>query len=434
MQVGRVVVEDLSPVRKRLQVEIPASEVQTEFDRAYTSVGREARIHGFRPGRAPRAVLERMFGEHIRREVLARLVEHSFHHAVEEHHLDVVGSPEIDADTVTPGTILTYSATVDVRPAITVEHTSGLELERPVYEVSDADVDRVLESLRESVAQLRPIEDRTVVEVGDVATLNVTSRLDGGEPQRREGAMIEAGSGSFPLALERQLVGQHRGAHLSIEVPYPADYGNPSLAGKTLSLEVEIVDLKAKELPPLDDDFARDHARADSLADLRSRVRADLEEQATARADAELRDALLEQLLARHPFDVPTSLVLRRCDAILAALDVRIPQGPEGETLMERLRQEVRPRAEREVRADLLLDAVAATRGVEIGDDAIDAEIDALAHRQQQEPERIRTFYKRPEARMALRTRLGRDRALAQVLAEAKVVPRAASKEVARAE
>lgn len=429
----RVVVETLSPVRKRVQVEVPASEVQSELDRAFTSVGREARIRGFRQGRVPRAVLERMFGEQIRREVLSKLVEHSFHHAIESEKLDVVGQPEIDADGITPGEDFKYSAVVDIRPTITVGDTSGLEVVRPVYEVTDADVDQILTSIRESAAQLRPIEDRAVVEEGDVVVVNVGSTLGGSQSQRREGALIEAGSGSFPQSLERQLVGQHKGAHLTLDVPYPDDYGNASLAGKTVQFEVEIVELKAKELPVLDDDFARDHGRAESLDDLRAKIRADLESQASARADTAVHDALVDQLIGRHGFDVPTSLVDRRCDALLSAFDVRIPDGPEGTQLLERLRADVRPRAERDVRGDLVLDAIAAARGVTIDDTALDAEIDTLARRQQQAPERIRAFYDRPEARHALRSRLGRDRTLALVLAEAKVTAQPMPKDVARA-
>src|SRR5262245_14251872 len=201
MHPERVVLEDLSPVRKRLQVEVSAAEVQSELDRAYASVGREARVRGFRPGHVPRRVIEQMFGEQIRREVLSRVVEHSFHHAIESHRLDVVGAPEIDADALSPGETFKYSATIDVRPAITIGDTKGLALQRPAVEVTDADVDRVMESLRESHAQLRPIEDRTVVEAGDVVTLNVTTSLGADVPQRREGVLVEAGAGAFPLAL-----------------------------------------------------------------------------------------------------------------------------------------------------------------------------------------------------------------------------------------
>src|SRR5215470_3019743 len=134
MQIERVVVETLSPVRKRVQVEVPAAEVQGELDRAFASVGREARIRGFRQGRVPRAVLDRMFGEQIRQEVLARLVEHSFHHAIE-------------AERIMPGASLKYSATVDIRPVITVGDTSGIAVARPSVAVGDEDVDRVIGSM-----------------------------------------------------------------------------------------------------------------------------------------------------------------------------------------------------------------------------------------------------------------------------------------------
>src|SRR5262249_28112153 len=155
------------------------------------------------------------------REVLGRLVEETFHSAIHEHNLDVVGQPEIDAGGLTAGQALQYTATVDVRPVIDLTGLSQLEAERPVVAVSDDEVARVLESLRESVAQLRPIEDRAVVETGDIVTLNVSSRLDGGEPMTREGVLVEAGGGSFPLALERQLVGQQKGRRVPVSVTYP---------------------------------------------------------------------------------------------------------------------------------------------------------------------------------------------------------------------
>jgi trigger factor len=243
--------------------------------------------------------------------------------------------------------------------------------------------------------------------------------------------LLEAGGGSFPLALERQIVGQHRGAHLSLDVPYPEGYQNPSLAGRSVHFEVEVVDLRAKELPPLDDEFARDHGRSDTLAELRGRIRADLERQATERADGAVRDAILDQLIARHPIDAPTSLVDRRCDAMLATLDVRLPPGTEEEQALAGLREQLRPRAERDVRADLLLDAIADRDALTPGEDEVSAEISALAEREGQSPERVRALYERPEARSALRVRLGRQRALERLVANARIMPAPAAEEVA---
>jgi trigger factor len=419
---ARTTVHDESAVRKRIDVEIPADEVQRELDRGFERVRQQAHIRGFRPGKAPRKVVEQAYGEQIRREVITRLVEHSFHHAVEDHSLAVVGSPEIDAGELSPGEPLRYTVTVDVRPDITLGDVSGIAVERPQPVITDEDVERTVQAMRERAAELRPITDRAVVETGDMVTIDLTSEL-GEDRQRRQGVVVEAGGGTFPLALERQLVGQRLGAVTQLEVPYPADYANASLAGKTVRFEVKVNELHAKELPALDDEFARDHGFGDTLADLRSRVRADLEQQADAHADAQVREGVLRVLLERHGFEVPASLIVRRSDMILASLGVRLPEGPEAEQTLVRLREQVRPQAEREVRADLLLDALAAQQAVEVTDADVDREIVAMAARERQAPERMRAFYERDDARDALRARLRRVRALEHVVSLARIEP-----------
>lgn len=423
---ARVTVEELTPVRRRLEVEIPAAEVQAELDRAFGQLGNRARLPGFRPGRAPRAILDRMFGAEVRREVLGRLVGDTFRNAIESHHLDVVGDPDIDAGTLTPGEALRYSATVDVRPVITLTDVGRLEVRRPSVAVTDEQVGHVLDNLRESVAQLRPIEDRTIVEAGDIVTVDVASRRDGGDPVRREGVLLEAGGGNFPLALERQLVGQHRGARLSLRVPYPAEHPNPDLAGKTVEFDVEIKDLRAKELPPLDDDFARDHGRSENLAELRGRIRADLERQAASRADEVVREGVIDQVLAQHSFEVPASMVERRTNAIISTLDVRLPPGADQEKALAEVAAQVRPRADRQVRSEMILDEMARRDGVDVSESEVAAEIDSLAASQKDAAARVRSLYGQPEARAALRAQMRRERVLRRLVSEARVVPETA--------
>jgi trigger factor len=423
---ARVTVEELSPVRRKLEVEIPASEVQAELDRAFGLLGNRARLPGFRPGRAPRAILDKMFGAEVRREVLGRLVGDTFRSAIESHRLDVVGDPEIDAGTLTPGQALRYSATVDVRPVITLADVGGLEVRRPSSEVAEEEVERVVNNLRESVAQLRPIEDRSVVEAGDIVTVDVASRREGQEPVRRDGVLLEAGGGTFPLAVERQLVGQHRGAHLSLRVPYPAEHPNADLAGKTVEFEVEIKDLRAKELPTLDDDFARDHGRCESLAELRGRIRADLERQAASRAEDVVREGVIDQVLARHTFEVPSSMVDRRTHAIISQLDVRLPPGADQEKALAEVAAQVRPRADRQVRSEMILDELARRDGIDVTDGEVSTEIEALAASQQDAAARVRSLYGQPEARAALRAQMRRERVLRRLVSEARVVPETA--------
>jgi trigger factor len=419
---ARATVHDESAVRKRIDIEIPADEVQRELDRGFERVRQQAHIRGFRPGRAPRKVVEQTYGEQVRREVIAHLVEHSFHHAIEDHSLAVVGSPEIDAGELSPGEPLRYTVIVDVRPVIDLGDVSGIAVQRPEPVITDEDVERTVQAMRERAAELLPITDRAIVEAGDMVTIDLVSVL-ADDRQTRQGVVVEAGSGTFPLALERQLVGQRLGAAVELDVPYPDDYANTSLAGKTVHFEVKVNELHAKELPALDDEFARDHGLGDTLADLRARVRADLEQQAGAHADAQVREGVLRALLDRHAFEVPVSLVVRRGDAILASLGVRLPDGPEAEQTLARLREQVRLQAEREVRADLLLDALATEQAVEIADADVDQEIVAMAARERQAPERLRAFYERAEARDALRARMRRVRALEHVVSLARIEP-----------
>jgi trigger factor len=432
MESAKVTIEELSPVRRRLQVEVPAERVQSAMDRHFHDLGQRSRLRGFRPGKAPRAVLEKMFGDQVRREVVANLVEESFYGAVEQYQLAVVGTPEIEADEVGAAGALTYRATVDVRPTIALADLAGIEVARPAVSVTDEQVEHVLASLRESVATLLPIEDRAMVESGDVLTVDLSTSLDGGEPVRRADVTLEAGGGAFPEALERQLVGQVKGAHCQLSVSYPDDYTNPSLAGKTAQFEVDIRDLRQKQLPALDDDFARDHGRADSLVELRNQIRLDLENRARQQADAAVRQGLLEQLVDRHTFDVPGSMVERQTEYLLHSLDFRLPEGPDGQALAERLRGELRGRAERDVRAQLLLEAVAGRDQIRVEDGDVAAEIDSIAERERQAPERVRAFYERAEAREALKGRMMRDRVIESLLASAKIVPAEPIEEVAR--
>jgi trigger factor len=215
-------------------------------------------------------------------------------------------------------------------------------------------------------------------------------------------------------------------------VPYPADYGNPGLAGKTAAFDVVVKELRTKELPALDDDFARDHGRAGSLAELKERVRAELEREAASRADDAVREAVLTQVLERHTFDVPPSLVERRIEGLASGLDLRLPEGADRDQAMQDLQARLRPVAERQVRADLLLDALAERDRVEVSDAEVSAEVDGMAAREGRIVERLRAFYERPEARAALRTKMIRERALANLVSAARVMPDSAAESVAR--
>jgi len=175
----KVDVETLDPLRRRLAVEVPAEEVSAEIEKTYAKLARAAKVPGFRPGHVPRSVLERLFGDRVRAEVFGKLIQDSYSEAIETRHIEALGQPEIVTEQAQPGAALRYSATIEVKPEVVVDDYQGIEVERPLATVTDADVSAFIDRLRESLAQLRPITERSRVESGDVVTLDYEARVDG---------------------------------------------------------------------------------------------------------------------------------------------------------------------------------------------------------------------------------------------------------------
>jgi trigger factor len=412
----KVDVQTVDSLRRRLAVEVPAEQVSAEIEKAYTELGRAAKVKGFRPGRVPRHVLERMFGDRIRADVFGRLIQDSYAEIIEAHHIDAVGQPEIVTEQAEPGGVLRYSATVEVKPEVVVNHYSGLEVERPVVAVTGADVDAALERLRGSFAQLRPIAERSQVEHGDVVALDYEARVDGRVVGRGENRDIEIGQNGFPPAFDGQLIGAAVGADLDFDVSYAADHGTAELAGKTVRFHVRVRGLSQKELPPLDDEFAKDHGECATLEELRGRLRQRLENEAARYADEAVRRAVVAEFAKAHDVPVPDAMVRRRTDALVEEVwhewqQRRIQPKSQSEALA-RLRAELEPRAREQVKIGLLLEALARQEAISVNDDELEARIAVLAAEAGAAADRVRALYQESEARRQLRSRMIQSRAI----------------------
>jgi trigger factor len=426
----KVDVETVDPLRRRLAVEVPAEAVSAELEKAYAELGRAAKVRGFRPGRVPRHVLERMFGDRVRADVFARLIQDSYAAVIEERHIEAVGQPEIVTEQAEPGGALRYSATVEVKPEVVVEAYRSLEVERPTVIVTDVDVDRALERLRQSFAQVRPIVERSQVEWGDVVTLDYEARVDGRLVGRGEKRDVEIGANSFPPEFDRELSGARLGADLDFVVVYPTDHAAAEVAGKTVQFRVHIRGLSRKEVPVLDDEFAKDHGECATLEDLRQRVRQQLEAEAAQQADESVRRAILVELAKLHDIPVPQALVQQRTEALVD----EVWQESQQQRLAPRnaaeargqLRADLEPHAREQVKVGLLLEAIARQEGISVSDDELDQRISALAAQAGTAAERLRAVYEGQEARHRLRARMVQSRAVDVLLRHAKVksVPR----------
>lgn len=420
----KVELETVDSVRRRLAVEVPVETVRGEIERTFDSLRRNAKVRGFRPGRVPRPVLERMFGDQVRADVFSKLIQESFADALREQQLEPVGEPEVVTEKAEPNAPLRYSVTIEVKPDVVATGYQGLEVDRRVREVADADVDRFLQDLRESLAQLRPL-DRVVAQGGDMATIDYEARIGERVAGRGEGRVVEVEASASPLSLGVHLVDATIGVPLDFTIEYPADHTNTELAGHAVSFHVTVKTLSSKELPPLDDEFAKDHGECDTLDALRERVRQQLESVAARDADGALRASLVDQLVTAHPLEVPHSMVERRTgllvEEFLDSLGSRRPPASREADLRARLHQELYQRAEHQVRASLLLEAIARQEQLTVSDDELDVQIDRFLERAGTARERMRALYHEPAARMRLRAQLLQERALDRVVEHARV-------------
>lgn len=422
----QITVEDLSPVKKKIGVALPAEEVRAEIDEAYRGLQQRARIKGFRPGRVPRAILERYYGEQVRSEVIGKLIQDSYARALEEHHLHAVARPEIVADDVKADAGFSYSATIEIKPAFEVRDHDGIEVERTVPPVADEAVDAQLERFRQSLAQFTRRDDRDTVEQGDLVDLAYTGVIEGRAVSgaSSQSRVIEVGAHTFPPPFDERLVGLKRGESAHIDVTYPEHHHGGEIAGKKVTFRVEVKEIGRKELPALDDEFAKDHGEAGSLAELREKVRSALVAAAERDADDTMRAAIVRVLLERNPIDVPEALVARRFEAMLHELGLgETPPDldPERAAQFDQLRTEMRQRARETVHSALVLERLAAQEHLEVADAEVEERIADALRSAPRERERLAEIYRSPEARREVRDRIAQTKALDWLAVHARV-------------
>lgn len=421
----KVDVATVDAVRRRLAVEVPAGEVTAEIERAYADLRRTARVKGFRPGKAPRPVLEQLFGDQVRTEVFTKLIQSSYREALETQRVEPVGHPEIVTERAEPGEALRYSATVEVKPEIVVSGYAGLEVERPVRRISDEDVAQFLERVREAQTQLRPVADRADARSGDVALVDYEARIGQRTVGRADGRLVEVGVGSGPDAIGPRLVGAVVGQGVVFDIDYPDDHANRELAGQRVAVSVQIKSLALKEVPTLDDDFAKDHGECATLTELRERVRQRLEAEASYEGESAVRGAVVQQLLQAHPVEVPRAMVERRTASLVEEFMARLgPQRPPAsrlEELRRKLETDLEPRAREQVQAGLILEAIARQERLEVADDALDAQVERIAEQAGGAGDRVRAVYQEAGMRDGLRGQMLQDRALDHVVAQARI-------------
>jgi trigger factor len=410
--------ESPSDLRRKLTIELGAEEIERELDQAYRELGRQVRLKGFRPGRAPRRLLERFFGDQVRGEVMQKLIRESTEKALAEHALKPAVEPEIVTEQAEFPKLLRFAAVFDLKPEIVVKDYHGWSLAPAPAEVSEEEIAQALERLRQGHAPLKKVSGRSRVEGGDLALVQVTAQAGtkplpevDGEPQ-----LVEVSERALKHGLFELIEGAQTGEPKRLTKSYPTDYAEPHLRGQTVEWSVVVKDILYRELPALDDEFARDLGAFETLEELREHTRQTFLAQAQERAQEQARQQALKLLVERNPVEPPESMVAReltRLEAETAAL-LRA-EGLGEETAAERVhsrREELNGWATRRVRERLLVEALAAQENIAVTDDELAARVAKLVSESGRERERVAKFYAREENRLNLRAALHREKAL----------------------
>ncbi|MFS8569559.1 MAG: trigger factor [Thermaerobacter sp.] len=393
-----------------LTVEVPAAMVEEALERAFRRLSRNILIPGFRRGRAPRALVERRIGRQaLLDEALDDLLPEAYAQAVRETGIEPIDRPTVTDIHYEEGQPLSFKAQVEVKPEVTLGDYRSIRVERPQVQVDEADVNNLLERLREAQAQLVPVDDEAEAAEGHVAVIDFKGTVDGQPFPGGEGQdyMVEIGAGRLVEGFEQQLIGMRVGQERDIDVTFPEDHPEAGLAGKAARFHVTLKELKRKELPALDDEFARSVGEFQTLEELRADVEKNLRRRAEEDAQEQVRQEVIRQVVEQAQVDLPAVLVERRLDQLVEDFRRRVEaQGMKWEDYLRRqgetvddLRREFRPRAEREVKADLVLDAVARRENITAGDDDLNAEAVRLAEAYGQPVEEMRRLMSRPDVR-----------------------------------
>ena len=386
----KATVEKIENRRATLRVEVEPEAVARALDRAYRHLVRHVQIPGFRKGRAPRFLVERHLGKAaLYDEALEHLLPDAYRRAVAETGIEPIDQPELEIEAFSEESGLRFKAEVEVKPEVELGDYRSVRVEVPPATVTAEDVDRELEQWRQLHATLEPAGEDAVAEKGMVAVLDLAGTLDG-QPipgGRAEDYSVELGSGRLVDGVEERIIGMRVGEERDIPVTFPDDHPEEGLRGKTATFRVRLKELKRKQLPTLDDDFARDVAGVASLQELRERVEKQLTRLAEERVRAQVRRQVVERVVAGARLEVPETLVRRRVEERLATLEDQLRrQGDDLEGYLrstgqtrEQLEESLRRAAEDDVRTDLVLDAVAKAEGIQVTDADVEAYVRDLA-------------------------------------------------------
>ena len=409
----KVEVTELGPVKRSLKIEVPQEDVNKQYAEVYAELNRQVRIPGFRPGKAPQALLEQRYGKDVGDDVVRRLIPTFYEKAIRQAGIVplIVEVPPIERVKIKKDAPFSFTATVEIKPRIELRDYKApnpISLKIDTRTVTDDQIDKALNVLRERHAQLEAAPAGTGLADGAYAVLDVEGFVDLAplEGAKKEGHLHKLGAKLTVMGLEvdDQLLGKKEGHVVEISQPYPATHPDHKLAGKTVVFRIKVAAVKQKKLAPLDDEFAKDCGPYQSLGDLKEKLREEMEKALKKDIEETYKDTILKRLVETHHFDVPETLVGRELDAMVRqkleqelrmkgrSQDANPEDMAARQQEAKRLQEEFRPEAKRRVKVGMILEAIADKEGITVDDEDIEAEIQRMATELRISVEDIRKF------------------------------------------
>lgn len=434
----QVQVARISPVMMEVAVEVPAADVKAEVEKVYTNLQKKAHVRGFRPGKAPRQVLAHLYGPQVASDVVNAIVNETLPKVLSDKNVQPINQPQVEAGKFDQGAPFSYKARFEVSPEIEEVSWEGLELSRPSTEVKDETVDEQLELLRKQHSRLEAPEPARPAQKGDVVTIDFTLDVDGKEMKEGGGndVQLELGSGGIVPELEEGLTGKSVDAAFDVTTKFPDEHPREDLKGKSATFHVKLKDVKARILPALDDELAKDVGSFQTLVELRADVHTRLMKIMKDRSDTALAEQIIEKLNERNQVPVPPTLVEQQCRIMEMELVQNARRMGQRVTQadMAKVHDQVHVDAEKKVRAGLLMAAIAKKLGIVIGDEDIQKGIAELAQETGKNVAKVRAEYADAQRRQILIGMIMEDKVLDAIEAKAKITEGTAEAKSEKAE
>ena len=396
----QVTVEDVSSVKKILHIEVPEKIVIRELDNAYKNLKKTAKIKGFRPGKAPRSVLERLYKKDVHGDVSSKLLQDSFIEALKETELNIIGNPQIEPPQLDEKGPYKYDATVEVKPEINDIDFKGLALKKSLYQATDEEMEAQLKLLQQNMSQQQPVTEDRPVKENDSVRIDYEG-FEGGEPfpetQKTENFTMKIGAGAISKTLDEELIGMKPGEEKEITVNFPEDHFNDKLANHEITFHVKLHEIREEILPEINDEFAKKLGQYETLDNLKNAIKDNLNEGYNKRVEQELNEQIYKDLIEKTDFELPESMVDYELNNIIDEIEKTLKyynksmeeQGMTKEMLAEKHRET----AEKKVRRHLILGKIIDQEDMELTDQELDDGFAEMAQAVNQPVEAIKGYY-----------------------------------------